>query len=104
MLRQLQERIENFVYPELRPYGRSERARLLRKASETPLDLVEWAGMLVGLVIAASVTRYTLPDFGLGNRIVVVLINFLVAVPLLALTVGPFLLRRQKRGLHSLLN
>jgi hypothetical protein len=104
MLKRLQERIENFIYPELRPYGRSERARLLRKASETPLDLIEWAGILVGLVIAVSVTRYTVPGFGLADRMAVALINFLVAVPLLALIVGPFLLRRQKRGLRSLLN
>jgi hypothetical protein len=104
MLQQLQERIENFIYPELRPYGRSERARLLRKASETPLDLIEWVGILIGLVIAVSVTRYTVQGFGLADRIAVALTNFLVAVPLLALTVGPFLLRRQKRGLRTLLH
>jgi len=103
MFQQLQERIENFIYPELRPYARSERARLLRKASEMPLDLIEWAGILLGLVIAVSLTRYAVPDFGMANRIAVALINFLVAVPLLAITVGPFLLRRQKRGLRSLL-
>ena len=104
MLQQLQERIENCIYPELRAFGRSDRARLLQKASETPLDLIEWAGMLVGLVITASVTSYALPESGFVNRMVMFLINFLVAVPLLALTVGPFLLRRQKRGLRSLLN
>lgn len=68
-----------------------------------PFDLIEWAGILLGLVIAVSLTRYAVPDLGLTNRIVVALINFLVAVPLLAATVGPFLLRRQKRGLRSLL-
>jgi hypothetical protein len=76
----------------------------LRKASETPLDFIEWTGILFGLVITASVTRYTVPDFGLGDRMALALVNFLVAAPLLALTIGPLLLRRQKRGLRSLLN
>ena len=97
------EKIENLLYPELRPYGRSERARLLKEASETPFDFIEWAGMLFGLVVVASVTRYATPDFGLVNRIALALVNFLVAVPLLAITFGPFLLRRQKRGLRALL-
>jgi hypothetical protein len=103
MFQRIVEKVENLLYPELRAYGRSERARLLKKASETPLDLIEWAGILVGLVIVASITRYGIPGFALSDRIAVALVNFLVAVPLLALTVGPFLLRRQKRGLRSLL-
>ncbi len=97
------ETFENLVYPELRAYSRSDRARLLKKASETPLDLIEWAGILFGLVIVASVTRYGMSGIELGSRLAFALVNFLIAVPLLAVTVGPFLLRRQKRGLRSLL-
>ena len=104
MFQKVVQTVENLVYPELRTYSRSDRARLLRKASEIPLDLIEWAGILVGLVVVASVTRYGIPNFGLVDRIAIALINFLVAVPLLALTVGPFLLRRQKRGLRSQLH
>jgi hypothetical protein len=104
MLQKVAEKIENLLYPELRPYGRGDRARLLRKASETPLDFVEWAGILVGLVVVVSVTRYGVPGFGLVDRIAVALVNFLVAIPLLAVTVGPFLLRRQRRGLRAQLH
>ena len=103
MFQKVVEKFENSVYPELRAYSRSDRARLLKKASETPLDLVEWAGILVGLVVVASITRYGIPGWGLADRIAAALVNFLVAVPLLAVIVGPFLLRRQKRGLRSLL-
>jgi hypothetical protein len=104
MFEKAAEKIENLLYPELRPYGRSERARLLRKASETPLDFIEWAGILVGVVIVVTVTRYGVPGFGLIDRMAAALVNFLVAVPLLVVTVGPFLLRRQKRGLRSQLH
>lgn len=88
MFEKVAEKLEDIVYPELRPYRREDRARMLRKASETPLDLIEWAGILFGLVIVAGATRYGLQDFGFVNRIAVALINFLVAVPLLAITVG----------------
>lgn len=40
-------KLEGIIYPELRPYRREDRARMLRKASETPLDLIELAGILL---------------------------------------------------------
>jgi len=41
MFQRIKEEIENLLYPELRPYGRSNRDRLLREAAKTPLDLIE---------------------------------------------------------------
>lgn len=41
MFQKIAEKAENLIYPELRPYGRSERARLLKQVSETPFDLIE---------------------------------------------------------------
>lgn len=35
MLQKIVEKVENLVYPELRAYSRSDRARLLKKASES---------------------------------------------------------------------
>ena len=78
--------------------------RLLRKASETPLDFIEWAGILAALVFVVTVTRYGVADFGLVDRIVAGLVNFLVAIPLLGVTAGPFLVRRTRRGLRSQLH
>ena len=101
MIEKVREEFENLLYPALRPLGRQERARLLKKASETPLDFIEWLGILAALVIVAGVTRYGVPELGFAGRLAVALANFLVAVPLLVITAGPFLMRRKRRGLHS---
>jgi hypothetical protein len=101
MFDQVAEKIEDLFYPELRAYKRADRARMLRKASETPLDLIEWTGIIFGLVVVASVTRYGAQSFGIIDRLAFALVNFAIAVPLLGLTVGPFLYRRQKRGLRE---
>ena len=49
-------------------------------------------------------TRYSAVDFGLAERIVVTVVNFLVALMLLGVIAGPFLVRRTRRGLHSQLH
>jgi hypothetical protein len=97
----LRELMENLLYPELRAYGRQDRARLLRDARQEPFELLEWAGILAALVIVAGITRYSVAGFGLADRIAVALANFLVAVPLLVATAGPFLVRRTRRGLRE---
>jgi hypothetical protein len=93
--------VEDFLYPQLRPYGRADRDRLLERASETPFDLLEWLGILVSLVVVGGVTRYSTVDLGLVDRLAMAIANFVVAVPLLLLTIGPFLIRRKRRGLRS---
>jgi hypothetical protein len=97
----LRELMENLLYPELRAYGRQDRARLLRDARQEPFELLEWAGILAALVIVAGITRYSVAGFGLADRIAVALANFLVAVPLLVATAGPFFVRRTRRGLRE---
>jgi hypothetical protein len=97
----LSELMENLLYPELRAYGREDRARLLRDARQEPFELLEWAGILAALVIVVGITRYSVAGFGLADRIAVALANFLVAVPLLVTTAGPFLVRRTRRGLRQ---
>lgn len=57
--------------------------------------------MLAALVLVVSVTRYSVAGFGLVDRFAFMLANFLVAVPLLVVTVGPFLVRRTRRGLQK---
>jgi hypothetical protein len=97
----LREVMENLLYPELRAYGREDRARLLRDARQEPFELLEWAGILAALVIVVGITRYSVAGFGLADRIAIALANFLVAVPLLVATAGPFLVRRTRRGLRE---
>jgi hypothetical protein len=97
----LRDLIENLLFPELKAYGRRDRARLLQEASKEPFDSLEWAGILAGLVFAVLLTRYSVAGLSLVDRFAVALANFLVAVPLLVLTVGPFLVRRTRRGLQK---
>jgi hypothetical protein len=93
--------IENLLYPELRPYGRGDRDRLLKEASNTQFDLLEWLGILVGLVVVVGISRYSAAGLGIADRIAIAAANLLIALPLLVLTVGPFLVRRKRRGLRS---
>ena len=102
MIQMFKKTIENLLYPELRSYGRSDRDRLLREAAKTPLDLIEWMGILAALGFVALLTRYSAVDLGLADRIVVAVVNFLVVIALLGVTAGPFLVRRTRRGLRSL--
>ena len=103
-IQSIKEKIENLLYPELRPYGRNERDRLLRAANKTPFDLIEWAGILTSLVFVVILTRYSAVDLGPTDRIAVGLVNFLVAILLLGVIAGPFLVRRTRRGLRSQLH
>jgi hypothetical protein len=96
---QLKESLETLLYPELRAYGREDRARLLREARNEPFDLVEWAGLLAALVIVAGITRYGAAGFGLADRFTVVLANFVVAIPLLVATAGHFFFAAPSEGL-----
>ena len=72
-----------------------------KEASKEPFDFLEWVGILAALVFVVSFTRYSVAGFNLIDRFAVALANFLVAVPLLVLTVGPFLVRRTRRGLQK---
>ena len=54
------------------------------------------AGWLVG-----ALTSFALPAAFSLDRIAIVAANLLIALPLLALTAGPFLVRRTRRGLRA---
>jgi hypothetical protein len=48
-----------------------------------------------------ALTRYALPDPTLPTRTAAALLNAAVALPLLVLLLGPFHLRRLRRGLRE---
>ena len=104
MIQRIYEVFENLFFPELRPFDRSARDRLLREARETPFDWIEWAGILAALGFVAVLTRYNAGDFGVLGRVAVAAVNFLVAAVLLGVLVGPVLIRRTRRGLRSRLH
>lgn len=101
MLEKARTELENLLYPDLRPYGRRDRDRLLREARETSHDWIEWAGIFAALVLVGVLSGYSAVGFSLAQRFLAAIINFFVALLLLAVTAGPFLVRRTRRGLRS---
>ena len=93
----------SFLFPELRGLPKSEQGNALRRAADTPLDAFELVGIAAGLVAVVALTRYGILGLSLAERIGMAAANFAVALPLLAIAVIPFHLRRLKRGLRDAL-
>jgi hypothetical protein len=93
--------IREFLYPRLRSVPSADRDALMRRARDIPFDVIELVGIASGLLIAVVVTRYSLDEAQIVERVFAALLNFLVAAPLLALLVGPFLIRRVRRGIDQ---
>lgn len=94
-------RLWPLLLPELRRFAAAERDGALRAARDTALDLLELLGMAAGLVLVTALTRYGLSQAEPSTRFGAVLLNFVFALPLLALCLGPFHLRRLRRGLRE---
>ena len=89
------------LLPELGHFSPPDQAQALKKARETGLDILELLGVAFGLVLVTAATQYALPDRSLSSRFAAALLNFVVAVPLIALVVAPFHIRRLRRGLRG---
>jgi hypothetical protein len=89
------------LLPELRQFPSAEHDEVLRAARGTELDFVELLGMAVGSLVVTALTRYTVADAGLSTRLLATLANFAVALPLLAIALAPFHIRRLRRGLRD---
>jgi hypothetical protein len=89
------------LLPDLRQFPAAEQDEALDAARRTALDFIELLGMAAGLVAVTAITRYTLADVNAATRFAATLLNFVVAVPLLILALGPFHLRRLRRGLRE---
>jgi hypothetical protein len=93
-------RLLDAIYPELRALDAAEQSRALRRARDAPFDTLELIGMAAALVAVTTLTRYGLP-LDAGERFAAVLLNFLIALPLLALLFAPFLVRKTRRALRA---
>jgi hypothetical protein len=89
------------LLPELRQFPAAERDDALRVARDTALEIVELLGMAAGLVLVTALTRYTLPDASASSRFAAAVLNFALAIPLLTVALGPFHIRRLRRGLRE---
>jgi cation transport ATPase len=97
------EKLNHWLYPELRQIVSSEQRDAMRKAKETPHDAVELIGLGVALLVTVALTRYSAAGWGLAERIGAMLANFVVAIPVLVVLAGPFYVRRTRRGLRTYL-
>jgi len=88
------------VYPALRQLPQPEWGEALKLARETNLDTIEWTGVLAGIACVTYLLRFDADQAALTLP-ARYLIQFLGAAPLLALALGPFYLRRTRRGLDQ---
>lgn len=97
------EKLNHWLFPELRKIDSSEQRDELRKAKETPLDAVELIGLGMALLVTVSLTRYSAAGWGLAERFGAILANVVIAIPVLVVLAGPFYVRRTRRGLRTYL-
>lgn len=91
--------LEEFIYPRLQQFPFGERAEALRKAREHPLDVIELVGIAAALISATALTRYLSTELQFESRVAMLLFTFVVAIPILAILILPFQVRRVRRGL-----
>lgn len=89
------------LLPELREFPATERDAALDAARDTSFDLLELVGMAAALVLVTAATRYGASGLDLAGRFGALVLNFVLALPLLAAGLGPFHLRRLRRGLRE---
>ena len=92
--------IWRWLIPELDRFSAKEQMQALDKARETDLDIFELLGVAFGLVLVTALSQYALRDQSVASQTMAVLLNLMIAVPLMALAVVPFHVRRLRRGLR----
>lgn len=90
-------RLRLLAYPQLRDFPSDQWEGVLTRARDTPFDAIEWAGIVAGVAFAAFALRSGAG--GPGPLFTLYLAQFVLALPLLVVLVGPFYLRRTRRGL-----
>jgi len=84
------------LYPELQSVPPAERAKALRAARKLPFDALELLGIAVGLIVATLFLTHAI-DSAAG-----IVARVLAACPVAILAIGPFVLRRTRRGLRCI--
>lgn len=87
------------IFPRLRDWPVREWPALLSGLQAMEFDRIERLGIVAGVVFATWLLQPNVPAEASAG--VVYLTQLLLALPLLALLVGPFFLRRIRRGLEE---
>ena len=88
-----------WLYPRLRELPPEAWESSLRKARDTEFSKVEWSGVIVGVAFVAWLLGIDPSVFAAVPPFAVYLLQFVFALPLLVVVVGPLYLRRTRRGL-----
>lgn len=89
--------------PRLDELPAAERDEAAERAREIDFDAWERMGMIAGVAVTAYLLRFDLPAVGTVTPTLRYLLQFIAAVPMLTLLVGPFYLRRARRGLDQII-
>jgi hypothetical protein len=91
-----------FIYPRLRELPVAEQDEALQAARRTALDMLERIGVLAALAGTAALVHAV----GANGRSLPAnfVVQFALALPVLCVLAGPFLLRRTRRGLDLALS
>lgn len=90
--------------PELKQFPANERRSALDTAKGEALEVFELIGILIAIGLVTWITRKISAGVSVGGGFIVGLLSFVLAIPLLALSAGPFLVRRMRRGLRKRLH
>lgn len=90
-------RVLLWLYPRLRELPPEAWDNMLGKARDTEFDVAEWVGIVGAMCLVAWFLDK--PAFAIEPRLVAHIVQFSLALPLLAVVVGPLYLRRNRRGL-----
>jgi hypothetical protein len=92
--------VRDRLYPELRQFPAEARERVLEEARAAPFDFVEWIGLAGGLAAVTVITRSVIDGMPPNAGALRVLVNLVVALPLLVIFLGPCVVRSNRRALH----
>lgn len=88
------------LLPRLGRFPPVARDEMLARAGQTPFDLIEWIGVLGGVMFVTWLLRFEPAQAAALPLPVLYFVQFVTAAPLLVLLVGPFYLRCTLRGLE----
>lgn len=92
--------VMTWLYPRLREVPPDAWKATLDKASKTELDTLELIGVISGVALTAWLLGTVPVTLTTQAALVGHLLNFVLALPLLAAVTGPLYLRRTRRGLE----
>jgi len=99
----LSDRLSEWLDPDHTGRSPREQDQLLARARAESLDLAELVGLAIALTMTVFLTRYSAAEQNWAGQFSAVLINFVVAIPLVLLVGAPFYSRRTRLHLHDVL-